>query len=120
MSGEDIPENVRKDLARLCRTSKQRNSEFSRERPTRWSPGTVVDPDDENGRCFTSYRAWEYVADRLDAGDAVEVLILDQPPGKKGYVLKIPQANGQILYVKLQLFPPGVLGRSFHYSVHAK
>lgn len=116
MSTVDIPQNIRLELARLCRNSKQRNSEFSRTHPTHWSPTTIKDPEDENGRCFTPHRAWDYIADRLEQGEPVEVLILDKPPGKTGYVLKILQPDNQVLYVKLQLFPPGVLGRSFHYS----
>lgn len=120
MSCEEITPSVRSELARLCRVSKHRTSEFSREKPTRWSPGTVVDPDDENERCFTPIRAWEYLADHLDAGHPVEVIILDLPPGKKGYVLKIAQPNRKILYIKLQLCPPGVHGRSFHYSIYSE
>lgn len=119
MSTEDMPISLRLELARLCR-SKQRSSEFSRERPTRWSPGTVIDPDDEHSRSFTPHRAWEYIASRLEAGLLVEVIILDQPAGKKGYVMKIEQPDKQILYVKLQLCPPGILGRSFHYSAYPK
>lgn len=119
MSVEDIPTSLRLELARLCR-SKQRSSEFSRERPTRWSPATVIDPDDEHGRSFTPHRAWEYIALQLDSGQPVEIIILDQPAGKKGYVLKIEQPDKQILYVKLQLCPPGILGRSFHYSVYPR
>lgn len=118
MSSEEPTPGLRSELARLCRASKQRTSEFSREKPTRWSPSTVLDPDDENGRCFTPFRAWEYLADRLDAGHPVEIIVLDLPPGKKGYVLKIDHPNGKILYVKLQLCPPGVHGRSFHYSIY--
>lgn len=116
MSAEEISPQVRAELARLCRSSKQRSSEFSRLSPTRWSPGKVVDPNSENGHCFTPTTAWEYLASCLEDGQAVEVMILDQPVGKKGYVLKIPQPNKQILYIKLQLCKPGILGRSFHYS----
>jgi hypothetical protein len=117
MSTEDISLGLRLELARLCR-SKKRSSEFSRERPTRWSPGTVKDPDDESGRCFTPHRAWEYVALQLEAGHTVEVIVLDKPAGKKGYVMKIEQPDKQILYIKLQLCPPGIFGRSFHYSMY--
>lgn len=116
MSTEDIPAHLRSELARLCRASKQRSSEFSRERPTKWNPGRVLDPLDENGRPFTPHRAWEYVADLLEAGHFVEAKTLDQPQGKTGYIMKILQPDKQVLYVKLQLCPPGVLGRSFHYS----
>lgn len=118
MSSEEIHPSVRSELARLCRASKQRTSEFSREKPTRWNPGTVLDPDDVDQRCFTPLRAWEYLADRLDAGHPVEVIALDKPLGKKGYVLKIMQPDKKILYIKLQLCPPGVHGRSFHYSIY--
>jgi hypothetical protein len=117
MSIEEISPNVRSELVRLCRDSKKRSSEFSRTHPTRWSPGAVKDPDNADGHCFTPYTAWEYIADRLEGGEPVEILILDKPPGKKGYVLKILQSDKQTLYIKLQLSQPGVLGRSFHYSL---
>jgi hypothetical protein len=75
-----------------------------------------MNPNDEQGRCFTPLTVWDYIADCLENGTPVEVIVLDRPPGKKGYVLKIPQPDKQVLYIKLQLAPPGVLGRSFHYS----
>ena len=116
MIADEISTQIRAELARLCNNSKQRSSEFSRERPTRWSPGTVVDPRCEFGNFFTPLAAWNYIEERLLGDEPVEVILLDRPPGKKGYVMKIPQPDGQILYIKLQLCAIGVHGRSFHYS----
>ena len=47
----------------------------------------------------------------------MEVVRLSKPQGAKGYVMKIALAsNLPNLYVKLQLGPRQVIGRSFHYS----
>jgi hypothetical protein len=116
MSHADIEENIRKELLRTCCQSRCRTAEFSRNRPTKWRPTTVIDPRDDEKRYFSDNTAWEYIAELLSAGVHVEILLLDLPPGKKGYVMKIPQPDGQVLYIKLQLAAPGIVGRSFHYS----
>ncbi len=116
MSEEEVPENIRAELIRLCEKSKCRISEFSRERPTHWSPGTVVDPRNSDGNCFTDNTAWDFIAECLKKGHPVKKKVLKKPPGKIGYVMQIPQSDGKIIYIKLQLAPPGVVGRSFHYS----
>ena len=59
------------------------------------------------------------IATRLEDGHDVEVITLDNPRGKLGYVMKIelePAVPG--LYVKLQLHAGRIFGRSFHYSTH--
>lgn len=116
MSDAEIEGHIRAELARNCLRSRCRTAEFSRSRPTKWSPSTIIDPRDPEKRCFTDNTAWDYIAERLQALEPVEVITLDLPAGKKGYVMKIPQPDGQILYIKLQLTPPGIVGRSFHHS----
>ena len=70
---------------------------------------------------FTSGGAWEFIATKLEEGHSVEVVELQKPPGKKGYVMKIDLDPGdQPLYVKLQLGSGKVIGRSFHYSIHPR
>ncbi len=66
---------------------------------------------------FTDSTAWEFIASRLETGEEVEVIDLQQPAGAKGYVMKIDLGLGlPELYVKLQLGASKVIGRSFHYS----
>jgi hypothetical protein len=116
MSGDKVDPNIRDELVRNCSNSKRRSAAFCPERPTKWRPGSVLNPNDPDGRCFTDNTAWDYVVERLKAGEEIELLLMDKPPGKKGYVMKIRQPDGQIIYIKLQLFTPGVICRSFHYS----
>jgi hypothetical protein len=77
----------------------------------------VPNPD---GLLFSHYHddsAWELIASRLEEGHEVETIILDQPPGKTGYVMKIDLHPGRpLLYVKLELGSGVVIGRSFHES----
>ena len=66
---------------------------------------------------FTDSTAWDFIASRLEAGEEVEVIELQQPAGTKGYVMKIDLGlEVPELYVKLQLGASKVIGRSFHYS----
>lgn len=66
---------------------------------------------------FTDAAAWDFVASRLEEGEEVEVIELNRPKGAKGYVMKIQLRPGEPkLYVKLQMGPTKVIGRSFHYS----
>ena len=66
---------------------------------------------------FTEATAWELIASKLEADHPVEVVELQKPAGAKGYVMKIDIEPGQPrLYVKLQLGPGKVIGRSFHDS----
>jgi len=82
--------------------------------PTEWRPQTLRDPESPE-QYFTDERAWQCVADALDAGIPVEVIELQKPPGKKGYVLRLPGCPPvQTIYVKLQLGSDKVIGRSFH------
>ena len=49
----------------------------------------------------------------------MEVITLDNPRGKTGYVMKIElEPAAPRLYVKVQLDAGRIFGRSFHYSTH--
>jgi hypothetical protein len=75
-----------------------------------------VDPRG-SGEAFTDAGAWEFVVMLLESGHPTEVVELKQPPGRKGYVMKVDGAAGQPkIYIKLQLGSGRVLGRSFHES----
>ena len=66
---------------------------------------------------FTPSTAWELIATRLENGEEVEVIELNQPRGAKGYVMLIDLGSDvPDLYVKLQLGAGKIFGRSFHYS----
>ena len=57
------------------------------------------------------------IATRLENGEEVEVIELNQPKGAKGYVMLIDLGSDvPDLYVKLQLGNGKIFGRSFHYS----
>lgn len=100
----------------LARRRRARTSAPSPSRPTDWRPGKVRNPEGLFDT-FTDPTAWEFVASRLEAGEEVEVIELRQPPGAKGYVMKIDLGAGvPTLYVKLQLGAGKIIGRSFHYS----
>jgi hypothetical protein len=77
----------------------------------------VRDPRVAEYVMFTEATAWEFVADELEAGCAIDVVILNEPLGKQGFVLKLFGGDGAPqIYVKLQMGPGFVFGRSFHYS----
>jgi hypothetical protein len=83
--------------------------------PTHWSPQQVRDP--RSGEAFTDEGAWLFVAELLEANHPVEVVILDKPPGKKGYVLICAGHPPEEIYIKLQMASGCVIGRSFHISI---
>ena len=108
---------TRRQLASYCRNKNLRTATFTRENPKDWQVGNVIDPD--TGCGFTEPKAWSFIADLLDGEHPVQVITLDKPPGKLGYVLKKVMPNGESLYIKLQLSDK-VHGRSFHYSYHER
>ena len=110
---------IRHQLVVLARKSKARVTEFHKDRPTKWQPGQVGNPDGKLDSHFTDASAWEYIATKLENGHPVEVEDLRKPAGAKGYVMKIDIEPGQPkLYIKLQLGSGKIIGRSFHYSGH--
>ena len=113
----ELKESIRRELIVLARRSNARTSQFSHNRPTDWRPEQVRNPHGVLDEYFTKAGAWEFIADRLEAGHPVEIVELRKPPGAKGYVMKIDIETDQPqLYVKLQLGSGVIIGRSFHYS----
>lgn len=108
-----IPEDIRRRLAAFCGSRRTRSREFVRERPCDWQATSLTDP---RTKCtFTEDGAWEYIAEQIKAGIEICVIDLQQPLGKKGYVLKLPSHNVSTkIYVKLQFGSNCVFGRSFH------
>ena len=105
----------RNELLRLAR-SRHRSIKSTPERPARWRPRQVPDPDHGNNP-FTIHGAWELVASKIENGHRVEIIELDKPKGKTGYVMKIRlESSVPPLYVKLELHRGRLLGRSFHLS----
>jgi hypothetical protein len=75
----------------------------------------VRDPTD--GQFFTDAGAWAFIVDCLHRLDPMEIetMVLNQPPGKTGYVFKVPGVpNRPNIYIKLQIVSGAVRGRSFH------
>ena len=111
-----IDADIRHQLVVLIRKGRH-DARFSRSRPTEWEPTRVRNPEGSVDGFFTDETAWTFIADRLEQGGAVEPKVLDKPPGSKAYVMKIEIGSDvPMLYVKLQLGPGKVWGRSFHYS----
>ena len=105
---------IRKQLVALIKQRK-RVTDWSKERPNDWRPTQVTHPS--SGLPFTPNGAWQFIEEKLEEGHLLEEVILDTPPGKKGYVMKINLgANQRKLYIKLQLGSGTVIARSFHYS----
>ncbi len=102
---------------RLATTERLRHIGRSPNRPSRWQPEHVQNPDDDN-RGFTDAGAWQLVASKLECGHRVEIVPLRRPAGATGYVMKLrlDSSNHPVLYVKLELHRGYVFGRSFHYS----
>ena len=108
---------TRQQLVVLSRRPKARREQWTTKLPTDWNPGKVLNPHGEFVDHFTTATAWEFIASRLECGEEVEVIDLEKPQGKKGFVMKIDLEPGKPkLYVKLQLGAGRVFGRSFHYS----
>ncbi len=109
-----VSDDTRRLLARLASSERTRTSLFTAARPTHWAPYEVADP--KTGVAFTSVGAWEFIVELLNGGIPIEIVVLDIPPGRTGYVLKIDGWSGCKIYIKLQLGSGIVFGRSFHIS----
>ena len=114
---DGINAETRRQLALLAKRPGARATAFSQREPTDWRPSQVRRPEGGFSPYFTDAAAWELIAGKLEAGHEVTVVELRKPPGAKGYVMKIDLGqDSPTLYVKLQLRPGQVVGRSFHYS----
>jgi len=114
-AGSELSPEIRHQLVVLAGRSGSRIAEFTPKAPTKWNPYQVLNP--ETKLPFTDTSAWQLIADELKSGCEVELIWLDKPPGKRGYVLyKKLQVDRPRLYIKLQLGSGYVIGRSFHYE----
>ena len=113
-----VPADIRNRLASFACSRRTRQVEFSAASPHRWQPTQTTNPRTQ--QVFTEDAAWEFVAEAIEGGAPIEEMALDKPPGKTGYVLKLPGSNGSTIYVKLQLLGNCVRGRSFHPSDEAE
>jgi hypothetical protein len=87
--------------------------------PCNWRPHQVIDPT--TGRYFTEPSAWGLIGDLFEKPLPIEEVVLRDPPGRTGYVVKVAlQVGLPDLYVKVQLGSGYVIGRSFHYSVYGE
>ncbi len=113
----EINRSIRNQMVVLSRRSKARTSEFAPNRPTKWNPEQVSNPNGKVDEYFTDSSAWEYIACLLENEHPVETIALDHPPGKTGYVMKSRiEPDSREIYIKLQLGSGRIIGRSFHYS----
>lgn len=110
----DDPRRI--EISRLARNRRRRVNKSTPARPARWFPDKVRNPDD-SGNFFTDEGAWELIARQTENGHRVEIIELEKPKGKTGYVMKIRlESSVPALYVKLELHRGWLLGRSFHLS----
>lgn len=112
-----IDEAIRRQLIVLARRPGAHIAEFRPGRPIDWRPRQVRNPNGRLDTHFTNATAWKLIADRLERGQEVTIIELDQPKGAKGYVMSIDLGpDVPCLYVKLELGSGEIIGRSFHYS----
>lgn len=107
-------EAVRQDLLRRTASERTRHVTNCRERPSKWRPGSVRSP--ATGAPFRPDEAWEFARAALASGIPIEIMELDLPPGKRGFVIKPVGVGGEVIYVKFEFGAKGVFGRSFHAS----
>ena len=114
----DVTDELRRRLTLWAGSRRTRRRDFRPDRPCDWRATGMTDP--RTGEAFTEDGAWEYVAQLITRGTEIEVIDLDIPPGKKGFVMHLPSHDAQTpIYVKLQLGGECVIGRSFHYSTRS-
>ena len=106
------PESLRQLIAN-CRRKDGRALGFPRD----WAPNRVPNPE-VSGFNFSEAGAWEFVAEKLEAGHAYEEVRLDIPLGALALVMKIQlTSTPPLLYVKIEVGARNkAIGRSFHFS----
>lgn len=112
----EVSDAIRRMLATRCGSKRTRSATFSHLQPTDWKPTSLRDPRDQT-QYFTDDSAWEFISQLLVDGCKVETVVLEKPPGRTGYVIKVagcPPVSH--IYIKLQLGADTVIGRSFHES----
>src|SRR5947208_15781383 len=97
-----LPPQVREELRRLAASSRTRVVPATRSEPCDWKPWTVKHP--RTGEYFTDAGGWEFVAEILATDVEVELVVLEKPKGKTGYVIKTPGCPGEPeIYIKLRI-----------------
>lgn len=114
MVAKDDLQVARKEMLTLLKHGRVKTA-FTKKQPTHWSPHTVTDPS--TGQPFTSFGCLDFIKNLLENKYPIEVIVLDKPPGAAGYVMKVVPGGGDAeIYIKLQIGPGWLVGRSFHYS----
>lgn len=115
MSENDDVEIARQNMLALLRKGRCKAA-WSEDRPVDWRPASVINP--KSGMPFTRLTCWHFIEELLESGHKIEVIPLQKPLGKKGYVMLYETGtNSQDIYIKLQI-ANDLIGRSFHYSVY--
>lgn len=107
-------EAVRQDLLRRTSSERTRHVTNCRERPSKWRPSSVRNP--ATGVPFRADEAWDFARAAIASGIPIEIIELELPPNKRGFVIKPVGSGGEVLYVKFEFGASGVFGRSFHAS----
>lgn len=117
MSENENLDKVRGKMLELIEAGK-RSATFSKERPVRWEPTKIINPNPVVGMPFTSTGCWYFIEELLRNKHHIDVIPLEKPLGEKGYVMLFKQETGQDIYIKLQFGKnqEWLFGRSFHYS----
>lgn len=98
------------ELANYARNKRTRSLGWPRE----WRPGSVLS---KSGLPFTEPGAWGFIAEKLLEGHEIKKIILDNPSGKEGYVMKVKTRDkDSLVYIKVHFGSRGIVGRSFHYD----
>ena len=109
-----LPKDSCDQLCRQCRDKRRRFSDFSSERPTRWHPNKITNPN--TGLYFTEPGAWQLIGDLLEQGHEFTEKVLDKPPGAIAYEAWVRYEDGTTIYLKIEPCGPNIFGRSFHYD----
>ena len=113
MSENNDVEVARQNMLALLRKGRY-SAIWSEDRPIDWRPASVINP--ENDMPFTRRTCWHFIEELLKSGHKIEVITLNIPSGKKGYVMLYETGrNSPDIYIKLQI-ANDLIGRSFHYS----
>lgn len=110
----EVSDDIRQKIVNRARDKRCRGNTFTGERPCVWQPEVVISP---HGMAFTPESAWQFIADRVEAGEEIEEVKLDIPYGEVAYVMLMDLDDGAArIYIKVQLLGNFILCRSFHYS----
>lgn len=105
---------IKSELAKLARQKNNRIVSFWPEEPSKWWPGSVIDP--RSGKVFTNAGAWDFVAEHLERKETkIEKVPLWFPRGKDGYAFTVKDGK-QTIYIKVSLGKDVIIARSFHLS----